>query len=169
LDRLEAAADDWQHEAEDEPNFAQHYVPEAMRDGQSARDYLAQVAEETRRAVIAEAGVDLSQPAAGRDPVEQALEMVASSITTWEEDAPEVQEYLQQSGVDLGPVIATGDPATIAKVVYTAQMQVSLGQSNREIKRAAQTMRGGNSSPESTSAWDAIKAAGDGSPPRVRW
>jgi hypothetical protein len=85
--------------------------------------------------------------------------MVAVSIPTWSEDAPKVQEYLAQSGVDLGPVIATGDPATIAKVLYSAQMQVKLGQTNRETKRAAQTMTGSNSASDSTSEWDRIAGA----------
>ena len=92
--------------------------------------------------------------------------MVASSIPTWQEDAPKVQEdapkvqeYLAQSGVDLGPVIASGDSTAIAKLLYTAQMNVRLGETNRKTKRAAQTMSGSNSGDDSTTEWDRIKVA----------
>src|SRR4051794_14471163 len=90
LEVLEQAAQepDYYSEDDDQELLPYQVAAESRQDGLNAREYLARVAEETRRAVIAEAGVDLSQPVNPRDPVEVALEMVAASIPTWEEDAP---------------------------------------------------------------------------------
>jgi hypothetical protein len=51
----------------------------------------------------------------------------------------------------------------IGKALMSVKTEMSLGEINRANKNAAQTMTGTNSSRESESYWDSIKAAGDGS------
>jgi hypothetical protein len=50
LDRLEQAADESQY-ADSEDYLPQQIAAETLQDGLSAREYLAQVAEQTRQAV----------------------------------------------------------------------------------------------------------------------
>ena len=99
--------------------------------------------------------------AAKGNPIDQAMEILANAIPTWADDAPRVHEYITETGYDLAPVIATGNPTEIAKQLFTIHATTQLAQTNRQIKAAAQTMSSSGNSPKDPgpSDWDWIGAA----------
>lgn len=91
--------------------------------------------------------------------IEAAYSFVSGAIPNWQQEQGQLVQYMNENQVDLSGVLATRDPTVLAKALLSLDTSMKLGESARETKRQAQTMTGTNSSRESTSEWDKIKAA----------